>query len=360
MFSIPNTTIIFQTYDADAGRTPQAQTFAANQLLTGGYVFCANAAVYIRLTVGATGQTKQLGEFFVAPGAQGFNIAANGNPIQKIEVRAATGTNAQFWGILSTVTDPTGSFYPASYGVDASGALINQVIVLTFQQDGVNKSARAIANFTSVGGIHWSIGDDGSAAALIPIPPIGVQHNDAGQLNEQIVDFEDGGGITWTLTDDPANHRVKVAGAVTTNRELGYTEITAGVNTTATTEATATTVVTAPTITFDGSTIAIVTFWAPRFAQSSAAAIECFGAYFDSVNGGAAASIGQVMDHNISETSVVKKGPIICKYHFTPSAATHQFSFRIWGSAAGGWTIGAGPAGAGNIMPAFIRVERGN
>jgi hypothetical protein len=357
VFSIANTSISFQTYDLDAGRSPQAQTFSSSQLLTGGYVFCSTAAVYVRLTVGFGGQERQLPEFFLPPGAQGVEVdtKSGGNPVKRIEVRAATATAAQFWGALSTKTDPIGGFVPASYSVSAGGVVIPPpAIGLTFQQDGVNKAFEQIADFVSLGGISWVISDDvPGTRALIPVPKNGFQVADAGQLNEVILDFQNAGGITWAIADDAANNRVKVTGTVAS--VLAYAENAGNTSVIVTTEATAVSCVSAGAVTFDGVTPVIIEYYCPDISNASAATIEVFMALYDGAN-----SIGWTMDANFPATNGYKNGPIYWRRRLTPSAAAHTYSCRAWVSAAAGVNVQGGAGGSGNRMPQYIKITKDN
>jgi hypothetical protein len=350
VFSIPNTTIAFNTYDEDVGRAGSPQTFIPSQLIVGGYIFASVQPVYVRLTAGPFGTQRKLPEFFLPPGAQGIQVGSTGNPVSKIEVRnGGAATNPQFWGALATETDPIGPFNPASYTINAQGQVVPPPLIgITWQQDGVNKSFEQIANMVSVGGVSWSISDDvPGTRTTIPVPGIGFQHNDAAQLNEVIADFEDG-GIVWTLTDDAANHRVKIAGAA--SRFLSEGTAVANVTVSATTEATATTICSAGAVTFDGSTPAIIECFAPDF-DAGAATYDITFVLYDG-----ASSIGQ-LGEIISSTASTDRRSFFSTTRLTPSAASHTYSFRAF-RAATNVTVHAGGGGVGVRFPASIRVYK--
>lgn len=130
--------------------------------------------------------------------------------------------------------------------------------------------------------------------------------------------------------------------------ELGTTEFTANVTVSATTEAGATTVVTAPAITFDGTTVALIEFFAP-YVDSSAAPVLTFVLY------DGAASIG--IFGGITITAASNRYLARLTRRLTPSNAAHTYSIRAFVSS-GTAVVNAGAGGVGVNLPGFIKVTR--
>jgi hypothetical protein len=135
----------------------------------------------------------------------------------------------------------------------------------------------------------------------------------------------------------------------TIGTELAYTQIIAdSAGVTATTEGTSVAVI-GPTasVAYDGTKVRIEV-WAPQTGVSTTMAI--FGVlYRDSTvvgqwewsnNGFGTGSFG---NHSI--------------FYDTPSAASHTYTVKVYVSSGTG-TIKAGAGGAGNLLPAFIRVTK--
>lgn len=144
------------------------------------------------------------------------------------------------------------------------------------------------------------------------------------------------GAVAWDL---PPGH------------ELDYTEFTSPVSVTGANEAGATTIVTAGAVTFDGSTVAIVEFYAPVATPESVAAKTLSLFLFDGSSG--IGTIGQVT----AVASQTHRVPVLVRRRLTPSAASHTYSIR--GSVTtnpGTVTVGAG--GTGNYMPGYIRIVK--
>lgn len=135
-------------------------------------------------------------------------------------------------------------------------------------------------------------------------------------------------------------------------RELNYTQITSSVNLTATTEATANTIVTASAVTFDGSTTAIIEFFANSIQTPAVNSSFVVLALYDG-----ASSIGFFAFIQNPAAANPISVPVTLSRRLTPSAAAHTYSIR--GYVSGGTGVVA--AGAGTIgvnAPAFIRITR--
>jgi hypothetical protein len=124
------------------------------------------------------------------------------------------------------------------------------------------------------------------------------------------------------------------------------------VSPTATTEATANTVVTASAITFNGSIIADITFFAPAGRPDTGAANRTmdFWLYQDGT------SIG-LLGRLTTPATGAHDTVVYAVRRMTPAAGSRTYSIRASVSAGTG-LITAGAGGAGAAMPGFIRITR--
>lgn len=147
-------------------------------------------------------------------------------------------------------------------------------------------------------------------------------------------------GMKWAL---PPGH------------EFDYAAHTAGnVSPTATTEGTADTIVTGNAVTYDGSTIVIIEFFANHARPDTGAAgrTMTFWLYED---GSSIGQIGQLAAPAAgTSTSVVRAARRI-----TPTNASHTYAIKASVSAGTG-LVAAGAGGSGNVAPAFIRITKAN
>lgn len=137
-------------------------------------------------------------------------------------------------------------------------------------------------------------------------------------------------------------------------RELDYVEFTANVTPTATTEGAADVVVTGSAVTYNGSTIILIEF----FANNARAAIDAAGRSMTFWLYDGSSSIGQI---GLTSTPAnnIANNPIHCVRRIIPSAGSHTYSVRASVSGSSG-LIGAGAGGAGNASPGWIRITRVN
>jgi len=135
-------------------------------------------------------------------------------------------------------------------------------------------------------------------------------------------------------------------------RELNYTQFTANVSVTATTEATANTVVTAGAVTFDGSTAALIHFFAPvaRPDTTAAGRVIHIWLYQDG------SSIGEIAAVQTTAAASMLV-PVSCFRRLTPSSGSRTYSVRASVDVATGLVAG-GAGGAGNDVPGFILITR--
>jgi hypothetical protein len=151
---------------------------------------------------------------------------------------------------------------------------------------------------------------------------------------------------------DNATKTWKPGSPVSPGQELAYAEATALVAVTATTEATAQAVVTAPAVTFDGTTRVIVEFFS-RSLNPPAAAV---GATLTLCLFDGASSVGVVAGVQ-TPAAANMLAPAIGRRLLTPTSGAHTYSIRGYVSTGTG-NVSAGPGGAGQNMPAYIRVTR--
>jgi hypothetical protein len=130
-------------------------------------------------------------------------------------------------------------------------------------------------------------------------------------------------------------------------REVAYAQITANVTgITGTNFAGAAAVVTAASTTFDGNP-ALVEFYAPGVDNTAAGQRMSFAL---SDGGTDVGILGQKVAAAVSATDAVH-----LTYRFTPSAAAHTYSIVAYVTANTG-IVYAGGGGAGNLVPAYIRI----
>jgi hypothetical protein len=133
--------------------------------------------------------------------------------------------------------------------------------------------------------------------------------------------------------------------------ELDYAQRTSNLSVTATTEGGADTIVTGNSVSYDGSTVVLIEFFAinVRANQTAAASID-FVLFED---GSSIGIIGRV-----TETSVQNTGrPIHLSRRMTPASGSHTYSMRAYVSTGTGFVV-AGAGGSGQFMPGFIRITK--
>ena len=134
--------------------------------------------------------------------------------------------------------------------------------------------------------------------------------------------------------------------------ELAYGEITAPVTCAGlSNEASATTVVTAPAITVDGATPIVIEVFIPGFSFTDSPNSEGF-----LLDG--STSLGRVWAYpSVKVNTAVTNSYIRITRRLTPAAGAHTYSFRAGVSSGAGVVMYAGPGGAAQWVPAFIRVS---
>lgn len=159
----------------------------------------------------------------------------------------------------------------------------------------------------------------------------------------------------WRLYAKAAGFHIIDDGGVVSRvtAELAYTEFTGNVSITATTEATANTIVTASAVTFDGSTIALIEFWARTVVLPAAA--QATMDYYLYQDGASIGRLGTVRGADAA-AGVEQHIPYLVR-RMTPASGARTYSIRAAVNTGTG-TIGAGAGGLGVSMPGFIRIVR--
>ena len=139
--------------------------------------------------------------------------------------------------------------------------------------------------------------------------------------------------------------------------EIGYDQITSQVNVVSTTEATGTTVIAAAAHTFDGTAV-MVEFFSYSVGTPVVASVNDFViiSLFE-----AATQIGRLAHVNLNEGSVAMGlfASVCARYRFTPTAASHTYTVTAHTSSTTGTPfVGAGAAGTGVGVPAFVRFTK--
>jgi len=134
--------------------------------------------------------------------------------------------------------------------------------------------------------------------------------------------------------------------------EIGYAQITSSVNVVSTTEATGTTIISPGAITFDGAAV-MVEFFAPAVVTPSVAGAPVEVCLFESST--------QITRLCVAYSSAAANAnlPMVGRYRFTPSAASHTYTVTAFvTSTTGTPAIQAGAGGTGALPPAFVRFTK--
>lgn len=182
---------------------------------------------------------------------------------------------------------------------------------------------------------HIADATDAHAASAIEFTPAGtIAATDVQAAIEEVAAEAGGGGV-----------------AAGTPFEVDYVPFTSAVNVSATAEASADVIVTANAEAFDGSTIAIIEFFAPRARPAASA-----GANLEFVLYDGASSIG-LLGRIFSAAASSANVAVYLVHRLTPSNASHTYSIRAIVSTGTGVVTG-GAGGVGVIMPGFIRISK--
>ncbi len=146
---------------------------------------------------------------------------------------------------------------------------------------------------------------------------------------------------------DMGNLALDVEGAF---KELAFAERTTDQSVAATSEATANTVLTAPAVTLTVATPVLIEFFAPA-ASPGGTGLVILWLYEG------AGSIGAMGTFAGGTAGNVFQVPHIAR-RLAAGAGSHTWSIRASVSAGGPGIISAGPGGAGQNVPAFIRVTK--
>lgn len=135
--------------------------------------------------------------------------------------------------------------------------------------------------------------------------------------------------------------------------EVDYAQITSSASITGTSEASPTDVVTGSSVAFDGSTIAILEFYAWVVNPDSGAVNRNLRiAFYDGTT-----SLGSAAFFSTEASGVAQNVPCFIQIRYTPSNASHTFKVAAWVSSGTG-TVGAGAGGAAANRPAYLRVSK--
>jgi len=205
-------------------------------------------------------------------------------------------------------------------------------VTIYAKADGLLYSKDDAGTETALGGGGGDITTDPAWAAAGDLI-VGTNNDTAGILTK---------GAAGTV---PTAGASTLAYAFPPGYELSYVENTGHTSITATSDAAADTIVTAAAITFDGSTVCLVEFYAPYATAGTSYLIYCL--YDGATNLG---RLGFVKTANLWH-------PIYVAHRLTPSSASHTFSIRAFVDGGTGASNGGG-GGAGNSLPSFIRVTK--
>jgi hypothetical protein len=135
-----------------------------------------------------------------------------------------------------------------------------------------------------------------------------------------------------------------------TKSELQYTERTANLSITSTTETSADAVVQGASMAFDGNPVLLEGFLPAVVPPAVAGAILHIWLYQDGLSIGRLGAVG-----NPAGAQMI--APVFAARRMTPSAGSHNYTIGATVSGSTG-TVGAGPGGLGQYLPAYLRISR--
>lgn len=134
--------------------------------------------------------------------------------------------------------------------------------------------------------------------------------------------------------------------------EVGYDQITSGVNIASTTQATPTTIITCAAHTFDGAAV-VATFFSPQVSYPTVANATIG---IDLWEG--ATNLGE-FSFTRTSSATQQFATVMGAFRFTPTAAAHTYLVQAYASSTTGTpNVGGGAGTAGAIMPCFIRFTK--
>ena len=133
---------------------------------------------------------------------------------------------------------------------------------------------------------------------------------------------------------------------------ITYNTITANVNVVGTNSGTATSIISSTSKTYDGTQV-VLEFYAAAVATASVSASTFNIGLYES--GTLIALIGQL----ITPAAGSMTAPVLLRYLFTPSAATHSYTVAAWVSSTTGTPhVAAGSGTGGATAPAHLRITK--
>lgn len=136
-------------------------------------------------------------------------------------------------------------------------------------------------------------------------------------------------------------------------REIEYTQITTTFFPTATSDATAQTVIAGTARTYEAVPI-IITFATPLALPVAAGGNSSIViTLWDG-----ATDLGRIGQQLNPVTAGNMGGPLIAETRITPTAGSHTYTIKAWTAAGGSGQLVAGAGGAGNYMPAYLRITK--
>lgn len=257
------------------------------------------------------------------------------------------------WVPVLEVIAPTGAVtaYCARQVQYAAGA---SALVSFFpgvaEADAATSSASSAGTVSSITSPHGTLTvNNGTGPTVnVDMPDTGVPagtYGDASHSAQVTVDAQ--GRLTGAS-------QVGIAGGSgTIGFEVGYDQITTGVNITATTLGTANTIIACAAHTFDGAAVLLTVFFPFVKIGSSAAAQIWVVLNEGGVNLGELGSLGY------PSGTLSQIMPWCLQYRFTPSAGNHTYTIAAFtNSTTGTPACGAGAAGSGAFVPAFARFTK--
>jgi|SRR5579859_1175243 len=162
-----------------------------------------------------------------------------------------------------------------------------------------------------------------------------------------------------TVTGTAASGDVPVASsssagtwAFPPGHEFDYAEFTSDIAITASTEGTAQTIVAGNSVTYDGSTVVLITFFCPVIQGTTAGIVRVILLDGSTSLGWLTNEYQGVEGNNNFLFGMVSR-------RLTPSAAAHTYTIAAFNSAAAKQTdFQAGAGGSGTLLPGYIRITK--
>ncbi len=288
-----------------------------------------------------------------AANATGADISMNSHKITNL-TNGSGAQDAAAFGQIPTALPPNGSA-----GGDLSGTYPNPAVAKITETSGptdLTIGTIADGQFLKRSG---STLISGTAGALDQYPNTYITVADETiPANTQVI-YEDFLELSASFEYELASGAILIIGdfytpAFPPGYEIGYSQITAGVNVVSTSEATGTPIISPPPFTFDGGPV-LLQFFTPNIkVPTNAVGAEVVVSLFEG-----ATQITELTFSFTYATAAQNEGTVTSFYRFTPTAGIHTYSITAFTTNTTGTpAVGAGTGVGANLPPAFVRFTK--